>query len=79
MIAKTFELAEIIGREHGKTIADAIGEIGRAIEGIEFACNAPQITKGEYARNVAGDIDVFSVACSCGCGGAVLPRLIFPS
>ncbi|MEG0342875.1 MAG: aldehyde dehydrogenase family protein, partial [Acinetobacter sp.] len=37
MVSRTAELAEIIGREHGKTIPDAIGEIGRAIEGIEFA------------------------------------------
>lgn len=73
MIAKTEELAEIIGREHGKTIADAKGEIGRAIEGIEFACNAPQVTKGEYARNVAGDIDVFSVRVPVGVIGCITP------
>ena len=46
MIAATDELAEVIGREHGKTIADAKGEIGRAIEGIEFATNEPHVTKG---------------------------------
>lgn len=73
MISKTNELAEIIGREHGKTIPDAIGEIGRAIEGIEFACNAPQVTKGEYARNVAGDIDVFSVRVPVGVVGCITP------
>ena len=73
MLAKVDELAEIIGREHGKTIADAKGEIGRAIEGIEFACNAPHITKGEYARNVAGDIDVFSVRVPVGVVGCITP------
>ncbi|MEF9957820.1 CoA-acylating methylmalonate-semialdehyde dehydrogenase [Acinetobacter piscicola] len=73
MIAKTDDLAEIIGREHGKTIADAKGEIGRAVEGIEFACNAPQVTKGEYARNVAGDIDVFSVRVPVGVVGCITP------
>ena len=41
VIANTDLLAEVIGREHGKTIADAKGEIGRAVEGIEFAVNAP--------------------------------------
>lgn len=40
VIANIDLLAEVIGREHGKTIADAKGEIGRAIEGIEFAVNA---------------------------------------
>ena len=73
MIAGTDELAEIIGREHGKTILDAKGEIGRAIEGIEFACNAPQVTKGEYARNVAGDIDVFSLRVPVGVVGCITP------
>ncbi|TCM69754.1 methylmalonate-semialdehyde dehydrogenase [acylating] [Acinetobacter calcoaceticus] len=73
MIARTDELAEIIGREHGKTILDAKGEIGRAIEGIEFACNAPHVTKGEYARNVAGDIDVFSIRVPVGVVGCITP------
>lgn len=73
MIARTDQLAEIIGREHGKTIADAKGEIGRAIEGIEFAVNAPHITKGEYAVNVGGDIDVFSQRVPVGVVGAITP------
>lgn len=73
MVANTQELAEMIGREHGKTIADAMGEIGRAIEGIEFACNAPHMTKGEYSRNVAGDIDVFSVRVPIGVVGCITP------
>lgn len=73
MIAKTDELAEIIGREHGKTIEDAKGEIGRAIEGIEFACNEPQVTKGEYSRNVAGNIDVYSIRIPIGVVGCITP------
>src|SRR5690606_21388817 len=73
MVSRTEELAEIIGREHGKTIPDAIGEIGRAIEGIEFACNAPHVTKGEYSHNVAGDIDVFSIRVPVGVVGCITP------
>lgn len=73
MIANADRLAGIIGREHGKTIADARGEIGRAIEGIEFAVNAPHITKGEYAVNVGGDIDVFSQRVPVGVVGAITP------
>ena len=73
MLARSDELADIIGREHGKTLADAKGEIGRAIEGIEFACNAPHVTKGEYARNVGGDIDVFSVRVPVGVVGCITP------
>ena len=73
MIANLDLLAEVIGREHGKTIADAKGELGRAIEGIEFAVNAPHVTKGEFATNVGGDIDVFSMRTSIGVVGAITP------
>ena len=73
MIASLDLLAEVIGREHGKTIADAKGELGRAIEGIEFAVNAPHVTKGEFATNVGGDIDVFSMRTPIGVVGAITP------
>ena len=73
VIANTDLLAEVIGREHGKTIADAKGEIGRVIEGIEFAVNAPHVTKGEFASNVGGDIDVFSIREPIGVVGAITP------
>lgn len=73
MIANMDLLAEVIGREHGKTIADAKGELGRAIEGIEFAVNAPHVTKGEFATNVGGDIDVFSMRAPIGVVGAITP------
>lgn len=73
MIANLDLLAEVIGREHGKTIADAKGELGRAIEGIEFAVNAPHVTKGEFATNVGGDIDVFSMRAPIGVVGAITP------
>ena len=73
MIANMDLLAEVIGREHGKTIADAKGEVGRAIEGIEFAVNAPHVTKGEFATNVGGDIDVFSMRTPIGVVGGITP------
>ncbi|MDP4532897.1 CoA-acylating methylmalonate-semialdehyde dehydrogenase [Marinobacter salarius] len=73
VIANMDSLAEVIGREHGKTIPDALGEIGRGIESIEFACNEPHITKGEYSNNVAGDIDVFSIRRPIGAVGCITP------
>lgn len=73
MVASIDELAEVIGREHGKTIADAKGEIGRAIEGIEFAANEPHVTKGEFSANVGGDIDVFSMRVPVGVVGCITP------
>jgi malonate-semialdehyde dehydrogenase (acetylating)/methylmalonate-semialdehyde dehydrogenase len=73
VVAHRDSLAETIGREHGKTIIDAQGEIGRAIEGIEFACNAAHLSKGEYSSNVGGDIDVFSIRRPIGVVGCVTP------
>ena len=73
VIANTEHLAGIIGREHGKTIADAKGEIGRGIEAIEFAVAAPHVSKGEYSTNVGGGIDVFSMRVPVGVVGCITP------
>ncbi len=54
------EIAELIGQEHGKIAHDAIGEINRGIENVEYACCAPEILKGEHSRNVGPDIDSWS-------------------
>ncbi|MED5493414.1 MAG: CoA-acylating methylmalonate-semialdehyde dehydrogenase [Pseudomonadota bacterium] len=53
-------IAEMISAEHGKTIEDAVGELKRGIENVEYACAAPEILKGEYSRNVGPDIDAWS-------------------
>src|SRR5699024_10827934 len=55
------ELAEIIGKESGKTLSDSKGEIGRGIESVDFAIGAPQLLKGDYSFNVGGDINTFSM------------------
>ncbi len=62
LLAKnTDKLAEIIGRENGKTIDDAKGEISRGIESVDFALSAPQLLKGEHSVNVGGDINAYSM------------------
>lgn len=66
-------LARLVGHESGKTIADATGEIGRALEALEFATNAAQVTKGEYSRNVGGGIDTFSIRQPVGIVGCIAP------
>jgi len=58
--AHTDELARLIGSEHGKISHDAVGEVGRGIENVEYACFAPELLKGEYTRNVGPDIDSWS-------------------
>jgi malonate-semialdehyde dehydrogenase (acetylating)/methylmalonate-semialdehyde dehydrogenase len=75
MLAHAGEFAQVIGREHGKTLADAAGEVGRAIEAIEFATNAPHVSKGEYSRNVGGEIDVFSMRVPIGVVACITPSI----
>ncbi|PZQ42358.1 MAG: methylmalonate-semialdehyde dehydrogenase (CoA acylating), partial [Ectopseudomonas oleovorans] len=54
------EIAALISAEHGKTLEDAVGELKRGIENVEFACAAPDILKGEYSRNVGPNIDAWT-------------------
>ena len=51
------ELADILAREHGKTIIDAKGDIQRGVEVVEFAFGAPHLMKGEYTDGAGPGID----------------------
>ncbi|WP_316013664.1 CoA-acylating methylmalonate-semialdehyde dehydrogenase [Roseobacter sp. HKCCA0434] len=53
------KLAKELSREHGKTHADALGEVQRGLEVVEFACGIPQLLKGEFSRNVGPGIDSY--------------------
>jgi malonate-semialdehyde dehydrogenase (acetylating)/methylmalonate-semialdehyde dehydrogenase len=53
-------IAREISKEHGKTHADALGEVVRGIEVVDFACGIPHLLKGEFSRNVGPDIDSWS-------------------
>jgi malonate-semialdehyde dehydrogenase (acetylating)/methylmalonate-semialdehyde dehydrogenase len=54
------EIARTISKEHGKTHADARGELARGIDVVDFACGIPHLLKGEYSRNVGPEIDCWS-------------------
>ena len=54
------ELAKLISEEHGKTFDDALGEIGRGLEVVEFACGIPNHLAGNYTSNVGRSIDSWS-------------------
>ncbi|MCV7109560.1 aldehyde dehydrogenase family protein, partial [Mycolicibacterium setense] len=56
----TDELAELLSREHGKTVPDARGDIQRGIEVIEFCLGIPHLLKGEYTEGAGPGIDVYS-------------------
>ena len=53
-------ICELIGQEHGKIGHDAMGELQRGIENVEYACGAPELLKGEYSKNVGPGIDSWS-------------------
>src|SRR5690606_13516624 len=57
----TTKLAELITLEHGKTLPDAEGEVGRGLEVIEHACSIVSLQLGEYAENAASGIDVYTL------------------
>src|SRR5579863_5955302 len=54
-------IAELITLEHGKTLPDALGEVARWLENIEFACGVPQMLKGEYSEQSSRGIDVYQI------------------
>ncbi|MEQ1652623.1 MAG: CoA-acylating methylmalonate-semialdehyde dehydrogenase [Hyphomicrobium sp.] len=54
------DIARAISNEHGKTHADALGELARGIDVVDFACGIPHLLKGEYSRNVGPEIDSWS-------------------
>lgn len=67
------ELAEIITTEHGKVVSDALGEITRGLEVVDFACGLPHLLKGEYSENASTSIDVYSLKQPLGVVGIISP------
>ena len=67
------ELAEIITSEHGKVLSDALGEITRGQEVVEFAVGIPHLMKGYYSENVSTGVDVYSTRQALGVVGVISP------
>jgi malonate-semialdehyde dehydrogenase (acetylating) / methylmalonate-semialdehyde dehydrogenase len=66
-------LAALVSQEHGKTLADAAGEIARGLELVEFACGAPQLLKGELSVSAGRGIDCFDLRQPLGVVAGVTP------
>jgi malonate-semialdehyde dehydrogenase (acetylating)/methylmalonate-semialdehyde dehydrogenase len=79
-------IAALITAEHGKTLADARGEVQRGLEVVEFACGIPHLLKGDVTENVAREVDSIAVRQPLGvCVGitpfnfpAMVPMWMFP-
>src|SRR5215210_6389506 len=71
--ARKSELAEIITAEHGKVLSDALGEVSRGLEVVEFACGMPHLLKGGFTENASTKVDVHSVRQPIGVVGIISP------
>ncbi len=80
------EIALAITSEHGKTIADAKGELQRGIEVVDFACGIPELLKGDFSKSVSSSVDCHDLRQAVGvCAGitpfnfpAMVPLWMFP-
>lgn len=67
------QLAELITREHGKTLPDATGEVSRGLENIEFACGIPHLLKGGFTEQASRGIDVYQLRQPLGVVAGITP------
>ncbi|MGH1373932.1 MAG: CoA-acylating methylmalonate-semialdehyde dehydrogenase [Cellvibrionaceae bacterium] len=67
------KICELIGEEHGKISHDAMGELTRGIENVEYACYAPELLKGEHSKNVGPNIDSWSEMQPLGVVAGITP------
>ncbi len=67
------ELARIIASEHGKVFSDALGEVQRGLEVVDFACGIPHLMKGEFANQVSSGVDAWSLRQPLGIAVGITP------
>ena len=67
------KLADLLAREHGKTVPDAKGDIQRGLEVVEFACGIPHLMKGEYTEGAGPNIDIYSMRQPLGVVAGITP------
>ena len=67
------EIASLLTAEHGKVLGDALGEVARGLENIEFACGIPHLLKGGYSEQAATGVDVYSIRQPLGVVAGITP------
>ena len=67
------ELAALLTAEHGKVPSDALGEIARGLENLEFACGIPSLLKGGFSEQVSGGVDVYQIRQPLGVVAGITP------
>ena len=71
--ARKGDVAALITAEHGKVLSDALGEVTRGLEVVEFACGIPHLLKGGYSESVSTGVDVYSIRQPLGVVGIISP------
>jgi len=71
--ARKEDIARILVAEHGKVLSDAMGEVTRGLEVIEFACGIPTLLKGEFSEQASTGIDVYSIRQPVGVVAGITP------
>jgi len=67
------EIAKLLVAEHGKVFADALGEVQRGLEVIEFVCGIPHLLKGDYSENVSTQVDTYTMRQPLGVVAGITP------
>jgi len=67
------DLAKFLTAEHGKVLTDAMGEVARGLEVIEFACGVPTLLKGEFSEQASTGVDVYSIRQPVGVVAGITP------
>src|SRR5215471_15912866 len=67
------EIARILTAEHGKVLSDAMGEVARGLEVIEYCCGIPELLKGGYSEQASTGIDVYSIRQPLGVCAGITP------
>jgi malonate-semialdehyde dehydrogenase (acetylating)/methylmalonate-semialdehyde dehydrogenase len=72
------DIAKLLTAQHGKVLSDALGEVGRALENVEYACGIPSLLKGGFSEQVSTGYDVYSIRQPLGVVAGLTP-FNFPS
>ena len=67
------EIASILSAEHGKVLSDALGEVARGLENVEFACGIPNLLKGGYSEQASTGVNVYSIKQPLGVVAGITP------
>jgi malonate-semialdehyde dehydrogenase (acetylating)/methylmalonate-semialdehyde dehydrogenase len=67
------EIASLLTSEHGKVLSDALGEVARGLENVEFACGVPHLLKGGFSEQASTGVDVYSIRQPLGVVAGITP------